>query len=117
MSKEIPTIGKVWLFIMTVLATIGVVTNFAASGQGIEYIISGFACTAELIGMIFLLKGKGLPYLCLYAAGYVVNAVLVAMIQNSINAAWLVGFIIGVCINIGLTYLAVKNTIRKPETK
>ena len=112
MSKEIPTIGKVWLIILCVIAVIGVITNFAAAGQGIVYIISACACVAELVGLVFMLKGKGLIYYCMYSAAYIVNAVLVAIASSQVNASWLVGFIIGVALNLGLTYLAVKKTLK-----
>ena len=111
MSKEIPTIGKVWLILMGIIATIGVITNFLAASKGMTYLISAFACVAELVGVIFMLKGKGLVYLCIYAIGYITNAVLVAIASSQVTAAWFVGFAIGVYINVGLTYLSVKKTI------
>lgn len=111
MSKEISTIGRVWLIIMGILATIGVVTNLIATTKGIVYLVSAAACVAELVGVVFMLKGKGLVYFCLYSVGYVVNAVLVALVSSQVTASWFVGFVIGVCINIGLTYLAAKKTI------
>ncbi|MDO4996639.1 MAG: hypothetical protein Q4E69_05620 [Bacilli bacterium] len=113
MSKDIHIIGKIWLFFMGALATIGIVTNLLAASQGITYIISACACVAELVGVIFMLKGKGLIYLCIYAVGYVANAVLVAMASSTVTASWFTGFIIGVALNVGLTYLAVRKTLKK----
>lgn len=115
MSKEISTIGKIWLIILCIIATFGIISNFIYAGQDIIYFISACACIAELVGLIFMLKGKGLVYLIIYSAAYIVNAVLVAMTTSQTNASWLVGFIFGVCLNIGLTYLAIKNSIKKND--
>lgn len=113
MSKEIPTLGKVWLIFLAVVAAIGIISNFAAVGSGIIYLVSALACVAELVGLVFMLKGKGLPYYCLYGAAYIVNAVLVGIASSNVNASWFIGFIIGVCLNLGLTYLSVKKTLSK----
>ena len=97
MSKNIPVLGKIWLTFIGIMATIGVVSNFAATLNGIVYLISAIACLAELIGIIFMLKGEGLPYLGVYAAAYILNAVLVFITtNNSTDLYWSIGFILGI---------------------
>ena len=113
MSKKIPTAGKIWLIFVAVLATVGIFANAASAGKGILYIISAIACLGELFGLVYLLKGKGITYLYVYAGSYIVNAVLTAIASNEVTPAWFVGFVIGVAINIGLTYLSTKETFKK----
>lgn len=113
MSKEIPTIGKVWLIFISVIATVGVVSNLLVVKEGLIYLLSAAACAGELVGLIFMLKGRGLNYLYLYSGCYALNAILVATLQNNISVSWLVGFLIGIAINICLTYLSIKSTIKK----
>ena len=49
----------------------------------------------------------------MYGGCYLVNGVLV-LIANSANntTSYIVGYVIGIAINICLTYLAVKNTFK-----
>ena len=114
MSNKISTIGKVWLIFLLVLASFGTVTNLLVAGKGIVYLIFFIACAGEVYGLIYLLKGKGILYLCIYGASYIVNAILNIIVDsNNQTIPYIVGFIFGIFINIGLTYLATKETFKK----
>jgi len=112
MSKEIPTAGKVWLIIICIIAALGIVGNFASAGEGIEYIISAIACVGEVVAIIFLLKGKGLPFLGLYAGCYLINSIMSLIASSDKTTAYIIGFVFGIAINFALTYLSVKKTIK-----
>lgn len=113
MSEKIPTIGKVWLIFILVIASIGVISNALAINAGYIYIISTLACIGEVVALVYMLKGKPLPYLYLYIGCYLINAILVVSLQNNYSAPSVVGYIIGLLLNIGLTYSSIKNTIDK----
>lgn len=113
MSKDIPTIGKVWLILMLVLAAFGFVANLLSVGSGIIYLISALACAGEAVGLFFILKGKGINFYYIYCGCYLVNGVLSYMANDDKSTAYLVGFVLGIAINLGLTYLAAKNTFKK----
>ncbi len=114
MAKEIPILGKIWLCFVAVLAVIGVVTNAMAIPEGgTVFVISMLACAGELVAVIFLLLGKGMTYFFVYAGCYLVNAVLTLMFTTDTSVAYYVGFVVGIAINIGLTYLSAKDTFKK----
>ena len=113
MSKKIPTIGKVWLIFLIILAAVGVVSNLMYVGENIIYLVSALACAGELFGVIMLLRGKGINYLYIYGGCYLVNAVLTATLGTENSVPYYVGFILGIALNVGLTYLATKETFKK----
>lgn len=114
MSNKISTIGKIWLIFLMVLAAVGIVTNLMAIGNGIIYLISALMCAGELFGLIYLMRGKGSIYLFIYGGCYLVNAVLTIITgTEDKTTSYYVGFVLGIVINVGLTYLACKNTFEK----
>ena len=114
MSKDIPVLGKIWLCILFVLAAAGVIANLIGVGNGIIYLISAIACAAEVYGLFFLLKGNGAKYYLIYAAGYLVNVVITTIptVQaGKASVSYCIGLVLGLCINLGLTYLSAKKTL------
>ena len=112
MSNKISVIGKIWLIFLIIVAGVGVVTNLMAVKDGIIFLVSALACAGELFGLIYLIQGKGINYLYVYGSCYLVNGVLVLIATSDFTVAYVVGFIIGLFINISLTYLACKNTFK-----
>ena len=116
MSKDIPILGKIWLIFLCVVATFGVIANAIAIPQGIVYAISALACVGEIVGIIFMLRGKGIVYFALYFGCYLVNTILAAIVgtQEQSVAQW-IGTVLGVVLNFVLTYLSAKKTFKKAE--
>ncbi len=113
MSNKISIIGKIWLIFLMVLATLGIVTNLMATKNGIMYLISAFMCIGELYGLIYLIRGRGITYLYIYGGCYLVNTVLSLIVTTNHDFAYYIGYVIGIILNIGLTYLACKKTFNK----
>ena len=113
MSDKISTLGKIWLILVMILSALGIITNLLAVGSGIIYLVSALMCGLELFGLIYLIKGKGITYLYLYGVGYIVNAIITLVMTADKTTSYYVGFVIGIAINIGLTYLACKKTFNK----
>ena len=112
MSKKISTLGKVWLIFLVVLSVIGVVSNLMAASKGVLYVVSAVACAGQLFGLFYLLQGKGINYLYVYSGCYLVNGVLELILEEDKSVSFIIGFILGLVINIGLTYLACKDTFK-----
>lgn len=112
MFKKISTLGKVWLIFLAVVSVAGVVSNLMAAGNGIIYVVSAIACAGQLFGLFYLLQGKGINYLYVYSGCYLVNGVLELILQSDQSVSFIIGFILGLAINIGLTYLASKDTFK-----
>ncbi len=113
MSKKISTLGRVWLVFLIVLGFLGFVSNLASFQKGSVYLVSAIACAGELYAAINLLKGKGINYLYVYGGCYLINSVLSFTSTPDTSAAYLIGFVLGVAINIALTYLSAKNTFHE----
>ena len=112
MSKKISTLGKVWLIFLIILSSAGVVGNLVSIKDGIVYLVSALACAGELFGAIYLIQGKGINYLYVYSGCYIVNGILSLVTGSDQSISYIIGFILGIFINIGLTYLAAKNTFK-----
>lgn len=112
MSNKIPVLGKIWLCIILAIAVFGVFGNAANISKGAMYLISTIACVAEVVGLVFMLRGKGLLYFCIYIVGYITNAVLSFLVMENVETSFLIGFVTGVAVNIGLTYLSIKKTLK-----
>ena len=112
MSKKISTLGKVWLIFLVVLSVIGVVSNLMAASKGVLYVVSAVACAGQLFGLFYLLQGKGINYLYVYSGCYLVNGILELILEEDKSVSFIIGFILGLVINIGLTYLACKDTFK-----
>ena len=112
MSKKISTFGKVWLIFLAVVSVAGVVSNLMAVGDGVIYIVSAIACAGQLFGLFYLLQGKGINYLYVYSGCYLLNGVLGLTVRDDVTVSFIIGFVLGLAINIGLTYLASKDTFK-----
>ena len=121
MSKKIPTLGKGWLFLMAAFSIMGFVGNIMNIKENpIIYTFSAIACLASFIGVIFMLREKGLPFYIVYSIGYIANAVLSINFNHLPKTTWLVGFAIGILINLWLTHKSIEKTLvreEKPKTK
>ena len=82
------------------------------AGKGVLYVVSAIACAGQLFGLFYLLQGKGIKYLYVYCGCYLVNGVLQLILQSDKSVSFIIGFILGLVINIGLTYLASKDTFK-----
>ena len=68
--------------------------------------------------MFFMLRGKGLPFYIVYSIGYIANAVLSINFNHLPKTTWLVGFAIGILINLWLTYKSIEKTkVKEEKTK
>ena len=113
MSKEIPTIGKVWLIFLTVVQSIAIVTSVIAGFVNPLFFIAGVCEVLAVVSLIMLLLGKGLPFFITYCIGYGAGTIVAQLSGNTDSStAFFAGTIVGLVINFALTYLAVKNTIK-----
>lgn len=112
MSKKISTLGKVWLIFLIVLSVIGVISNLMAASNGVLYIVSAIACAGQLFGLFYLLQGKGINYLYIYCGSYLVNGIVEIILETDKSVSFIFGFVLGIALNIWLTYLASKNTFK-----
>ena len=116
MSKKIPTLGKGWLFLMAAFSIMGFVGNIISIKENpIIYILSAIACLASFIGIIYMLRGKGLTFYLVYSISYIVNAVLNINFNQIPKTTWLIGFILGIIINLWLTYKSIEKTLIKEQ--
>ena len=115
MSRKISRIGKIWLIFLLILAILGIVTNFMTVSKGYVYAISGIACIGEAISLFYLLKGRGIKFFWLYCISYILNVVVSLDTTKNINTSFIIGFVIGIFINIDLTFLASRNTFKKEK--
>lgn len=114
MSKDIPTIGKVWLIAMAVIQSIAIVTSVLAGFVNPLFFVAAACEALAVVSAIMLLIGKGLPFFITYCVGYGVATVVAQLAGNSEEAtSFYIGLVIGLAINFCLTYLAAKNTFKK----
>lgn len=112
MSKNIPTIGKVWLILMLVIQSIAIIINVIAGFVNPIFFIVAVCEILAVVSLVMLLIGKGLPFLITYCVGYGAGTIISQFFGNSdASTAFLAGTIVGLVINFALTYLSVKNTI------
>ena len=116
MSKKIPTLGKGWLFLMAAFAIMGFIGNIINLKENIIiYILSAIACLVVFISIIFMLIGKGKTYYIIYSIGYIATSLLSINYDKVPKITWLIGFILGIVINLWLTYKSVEKTLVKEE--
>lgn len=118
MSKQIPTLGKVWLIILLILQVLGAILSFTLYNKNILYIALAVATAIEAILILLLLKGKEKTIFVAFLVCHFLNEALSLYLQNivkesNMTASLIIGTIIGLAINYGLTYLSVKNTLTK----
>ena len=112
MSREITRTGRFWLMLMILMGILGFFSNILYLNKGLIYLIMSLICIMEIISLFFLLKGRGLIYYIFYIITYSIDAILVKVALGHTNTKDIISTIIGIIINIGLTYLAVKRTIK-----
>ena len=115
MSNKIPTIGKVWLILMLAIQGIGAVIALVAGFVSPLFFIAAALEISAVVALVFLLLGKGLPFYILYCVSYGVGSIIsqIANPKQELTPAFMIGFAIGLAINFALTYLSVKNTLKK----
>ena len=122
MSEKIPTIGKVWLIAMAVIQGIGIITNVMAGFVSTPlFFITAALEAGAVVGAVFMVLGKGLPFYILYSICYAAATIIVQFINPANDTATstfvstMVGTVIGLGINLLLTFLAAKNTFKKEK--
>ena len=118
MAKKIPTIGKVWLILMIVMQSFAMVTCIISGFVDPIYFIGAALEILAVVSLVMLLVGKGLPFFITYCIGYGAGTIIVQLLNSKVadtelTAAFMIGVVIGLVINFGLTYLSVKNTLKK----
>lgn len=118
MSKQIPTLGKVWLIILLILQVLGAISTLTLYNKSVLYIALAGVAAIEAILIFLLLKGKGKTVFIAFLICHFLNAALTLYLQDIVKEAnmvvpLIIGTIIGLAINYGLTYLSVKNTLTK----
>ncbi len=113
MSNKISLIGKIWIIFVAVFALFGMISCLKNINEGFIYIISFLACLIEIVVLIFLLKGKGILFYSIYCGCYFLSEILSYINNGDKTILNVIGFILGIAVNLGLTYFAAKNTFQK----
>lgn len=118
MSKKIPTLGKGWLFLIAAFAIMGFIGNVInLKDNVIIYILSAIACLVVFISIIFMLMGKGKTYYIIYSIAYIATSLLSINYDKFPKTSWIIGFVLGIIINLWLTHKAIEKTLIKEQKK
>ena len=99
---------------MLVIQSFAVVTNIIAGFVNPLFFIVAVLEIGAVVSLVMLLIEKGLPFLISYCACYGIASIVSQLIGGKeVSAVFIVGFIIGLAVNFGLTYLSAKNTFTK----
>ncbi len=114
MSNKIPILGKIWIIAMIVIQSLGAAAGLLAGTVSSLFFLLAVVEIVVVVCAIMLLLGKGLlPYIG-YCISYSVAKIASPIIAGKETpAAFIVGTIIGLALNLAVTYLAAKNTFSK----
>lgn len=115
MSKDISTLGKVWLIILMLVQASWIIINFDKGFDEPNAFIASGVGVVVVISIIMMLIGKGLSFLITYYICYAIASIFSQFTNRERAISFYIAFTISTLINYIITYIAIRKTIKKEE--
>ena len=115
MSKGISILGKIWLIIIMLVQAAWVVINFDRGFDAPNAFVASICGVVVVVALIMILAGKGFKFLMLYYIFYALAAMFAQFTSRDKVIPLYTAFLISTIINYVITYILIKNTLKKEE--